>query len=85
MNTTPYADFKPGIASSYVMEQVVGRLHMTSQADLDAEKADRRASLANIPEHDTTSVLNYFRYWYLYASISYLVSVSDQACYKIKY
>ena len=68
VNTTPYADFKPGIASSYVMEQVFGRLHMTTQAELDAAAAERRASLRNIPEHETTSVLNYFRYHQLLAA-----------------
>ena len=84
VNTTPYADFKPGIASSYVMEQVFGRLHMTTQAELDAAAAARRASLRNIPEHETTSVLNYFRYHQLMAaSVDCVLSCNYMYMYSV--
>ena len=61
VNSTPYADFKPGIASSYVMEQVFGKLHVTTQAEIDDVIAQRRASLIDIPEGETATVVNYFR------------------------
>ena len=62
VNSTPYADFKPGIASSYVMEQVFGKLHVTTQQEIDDVMAQRRASLIDIPEGESATVVNYFRY-----------------------